>query len=73
MSLHRCLCGDAQGWPPRFTAATPKPKTPPPASDVQTRITIEVTGGDKSVPVENASVYVKFIEEHSLKKDRNWK
>ena len=51
-------------------AATPKPKTPPPASDVQTRITIEVTGGEKSVPVENASVYVKFIEEHSLKKDK---
>jgi len=37
---------------------------------MQTRITIEVTGGEKSVPVENASVYVKFIEEHSLKKDK---
>src|SRR5713226_7726172 len=47
-----------------------KPQTPPPASDAQTRITIEVTGGEKSVPVENASVYVKFIEEHSLKKDK---
>jgi hypothetical protein len=47
-----------------------KSRTPPPASDVQTRITIEVTGGEKSVPVENASVYVKFIEEHSLKKDK---
>jgi len=51
-------------------ASAPKPKTPPPASEVQTRITIEVTGGEKSVPVENASVYVKFIEEHSLKKDK---
>ncbi len=51
-------------------AAASKPRTPPPASDVQTRITIEVTGGDKSVPIENASVYVKFIEEHSLKKDK---
>ncbi len=47
-----------------------KPRTPAPASDGQTRITIEVTGGEKSVPVENASVYVKFIEEHSLKKDK---
>src|SRR5229473_6718216 len=51
-------------------AAASKPKTPPPASDVQTRITIEVTGGEKSVPVENASVYVKFIEERSLRKDK---
>ncbi len=51
-------------------ASAPKPRTPPPASDVQPRITIEVTGGEKSVPVENASVYVKFIEEHSLKKDK---
>jgi len=51
-------------------AAASKPQTPPPAGDVQTRITIEVTGGEKSVPVENASVYVKFIEEHVMKKDK---
>ena len=51
-------------------AAASKPQTPPPTSNAQTRITIEVTGGDKGVPVENASVYVKFIEEHSLKKDK---
>jgi hypothetical protein len=47
-----------------------KPQTPPPAGDAQTRITIEVTGGEKGVPVENASVYVKFIEEHAIKKDK---
>jgi hypothetical protein len=51
-------------------AAPSKPQTPPPASDAQARITIEVTGGEKSVPVENASVYVKFIEERSLRKDK---
>lgn len=51
-------------------ASASKPQTPPPASDVQARITIEVTGGEKSVPVENASVYVKFIEEHAVKKDK---
>ncbi len=33
-------------------------------------MTIEVTGGDKSVPVENASVYVKYIEQRSLRKDK---
>src|SRR6266852_7715765 len=51
-------------------APASKPQTPPPASKVQSRNTIEVTGGEKSVPVENASVYVKFIEEHSIKKDK---
>jgi len=51
-------------------ASASKPQTPPPAADAQTRITIEVTGGEKGVPVENASVYVKFIEEHAIKKDK---
>ncbi len=61
----------ARGVAAQNSPASPsKPQTPLPASDVQSRITIEVTGGEKSVPVENASVYVKFIEEHSLKKDK---
>ena len=47
-----------------------KPQAAAPAGDVQTRITIEVTGGEKSVPVENASVYVKFIEERAIRKDK---
>jgi hypothetical protein len=34
------------------------------------RLTIEVTGGDKSLPVENASVYVKYVEEHAIKRDK---
>ena len=33
-------------------------------------ITIEVTGGEKDMPVENASVYVKYVEEHKLRKDK---
>ena len=51
-------------------APASKPKAPPPGGDAQTRITIVVTGGEKSIPVENASVYVKFIEERSLRKDK---
>jgi hypothetical protein len=47
-----------------------KPQTPPSASSVQTRLTIEVTGGEKNVPVENASVYVKFVEEHVIRKNK---
>ena len=41
-----------------------------PAKPEQTRITIEVTGGDKDVPVENASVYLKYVEEHAIKKNK---
>lgn len=50
--------------------SAPKPQPSPLRSDVQTRITIEVTGGEKDAPVENASVYVKYIEEHAIKKDK---
>jgi hypothetical protein len=56
----------AQESPP----AVAKPQTPAPANQAQTRLTIEVTGGDKNVPVENASVYVKFVEEHVIKKNK---
>jgi hypothetical protein len=49
--------------------SAPPPKAPPQATDAS-RLTIEVTGGEKAVPVENASVYVKYIEEHAIKKDK---
>jgi hypothetical protein len=39
-------------------------------SDPVSRVTIEVSGGEKETPVENASVYLKYVEEHRLKKDR---
>src|SRR5260370_20149531 len=51
-------------------ASAPKPQAAPARSDIQTRITIEVTGGEKDMPVENASVYVKYIEEHAIKRDK---
>lgn len=34
------------------------------------RVTIEVSGGEKDIPVENASVYLKYVEEHKIKKDK---
>jgi len=71
MRLPRCLRGDsATGGRPEFTGIGVQTADCASASDVQTRITIEVTGGEKGVPVENASVYVKFIEEHAIKKDK---
>src|SRR5262249_29804918 len=38
--------------------------------DAASKITIEVTGGTNAVPVDNASVYVKYVEEHTLRKDK---
>ena len=48
--------------------SSPSPAVP--AKPEQTRITIEVTGGDKGLPVENASVYLKYVEEHAIKKNK---
>jgi hypothetical protein len=47
-----------------------KTQVPPGRQDAQARITIEVKGGANEVPVENASVYVKYVEEHIIKKDK---
>jgi hypothetical protein len=33
-------------------------------------VTIEVSGGESDAPVENASVYLKFIEERKIRKDK---
>jgi hypothetical protein len=35
------------------------------------RLTIEVTAGDANKPVENASVYVKTVEEHRIKDQKS--
>ena len=58
--------GAAQNPP----AAPSAPAQGPAKPDPQARITIEVTGGDKDVPIENASVYFKYIEEHKIKKNK---
>ncbi|MGB7846975.1 MAG: carboxypeptidase-like regulatory domain-containing protein [Candidatus Acidiferrum sp.] len=51
--------------------ALPQQAAPPPqknqAPSPGNRITIEVTGGDANKPVENASVYVKTIQQHLIK------
>jgi hypothetical protein len=47
----------------------------PPAENQKSRakrLTIEVTGGDKNVPVENASVYLKFVEVKKIGKDKKY-
>ncbi len=78
MSLRRlmtcCVLAAALGClaprVPEQNSKTPEPKAAPSRAETPARLTIEVTGGDKETPVENASVYVKYIEERLLKKDK---
>jgi hypothetical protein len=51
-------------------AASAKPDDPPARTAANARLTIRVTGGDQNVPIENASVYVKYVEEHKIMKDK---
>jgi hypothetical protein len=55
------------------STAPPKVGSPPPpatSSQPNPRIKIIVTGGENNAAVENASIYVKYIEEHKLIKDK---
>jgi hypothetical protein len=53
--------------------AGPQDQTAPankPSMDQTSRITIEVSGGEKSEPIENASVYIKYVEERKIKSNK---
>ena len=54
--------------------ANAQTKATPPSKQTTTeqvsRITIEVSGGEGETPVENASIYIKYIEERKVKKDK---
>jgi hypothetical protein len=49
------------------SAQTTPPKAAPPRVESAMRLTIQVSGGEKETPVENASVYVKYVEGHLIK------
>lgn len=53
----------------RRPAFAQSPEAPPPkaAAPTNVRLTIEVSGGDKELPVENASVYLKYVVVHLIK------
>lgn len=38
--------------------------------DKDSRLTIVVTGGDEKKPIDSASVYIRFVEEHKHGKDK---
>src|SRR4029077_13921181 len=48
--------------------ADAKGKSDPTSKDV--RLTIVITGGEEKKPVDSASVYVKFVEARTLRKDK---
>jgi hypothetical protein len=62
------LAGAALARSQNAPGADAKAHTGP--ADATSRVTIEVSGGEKEIPVENASVYLKYVEERKLKKDR---
>lgn len=61
-----CFSAAAQDKPD----SSAKARQSQPRADVSNRVTIEVRGGANDIPVENASVYVKYIEERTLRKDK---
>jgi hypothetical protein len=70
------VCGQARETARGNSQESAKPNAP--AADQATpavatkRLTIEVTGGEKNVSVENASVYLKFSEGRTFRKDRKY-
>lgn len=55
---------------PRSEARQDKSTTPPKTAAppaLLNRLTVEVTGGENEKPVENASVYLKTVEQHAIK------
>jgi hypothetical protein len=62
--------GLLNGLPARGAAQqdqNPPPRTKQQRPDAANRLTIEVNGGDDNKPVENASVYVKYVESRLVK------
>jgi hypothetical protein len=56
--------------PVKSSAQNDTPPANKPSMDQTSRITIEVAGGDKSTPIENASVYIKYVEERKIKSNK---
>ena len=76
LAVTRAQDASAKQDPPPATQNTSSAKDDRPASTSLkdapvTRVTIEITGGANNVPVQNASVYVKYVEERTLRKDKH--
>ena len=72
--LAACWAGAARSQSASSTAPqSPSDQAPAaPTTPASKRLTIEVTGGDKNVAVESASVYVKFVEVKKIGRDKKY-
>jgi hypothetical protein len=52
---------------PRTVQAQQNDKEQPQSAATPNKLTIEVTGGDENKAIENASVYLKTVEQHLIK------
>src|SRR5450755_3815060 len=52
--------------------ARPLPRAAAQKNLTTERVTIEVTGGEKDAPVENASVYLKYVKDRKIVKDKQY-
>lgn len=66
VTLALCFAPAPAGAQTKDTPPAAKPAT----TEQLSRITIEVSGGENGTPVENASIYIKYIEERKVKKDK---
>jgi hypothetical protein len=64
------VLGAAQVAPGGQQPPSDPPKAKAAKSDQASRVTIEVSGGENEAPIENASVYVKYVEERKILKDK---
>jgi hypothetical protein len=72
--LALCWAGTAHSQSSSSSAPQQPDKHAPAATTTPSskRLTIEVTGGDKDVAVDSASVYVKFVEVKKIGKDKKY-
>ena len=68
----RLVLAASLALPALLTAQQDQSRKQQQAPSPENRITIIVTGGDSEKPVENASVYVKTVEEHALLKNKKF-
>lgn len=75
LALAQQLCGHslaqcAESQPSSQNSSAAQKPQPAPATG--SRLTIQVTAGENNEPVDSASVYVKYIHEHKLRKDKRF-
>ena len=65
------ICAVAAAGKTSFQSQQPQTREEkPPKPSAADRLRIVVTGGEKNQPIEGASVYISYVQERKLKKDK---